>query len=181
MQCLLSLWHSMIFTWVNSWVSCFCSKIVFENLVQEDILIRYISLAAIFYRNIHFFRRFNWPRREITEPDVKYFPKITSRISKNVQHNLIYRMSNEQGGFKRFPRIVLIPKPKLTIMNRAASEDSQELFWWQVAKNANICLKTLADPTMNTTSFISSTTLLRNSVKSSPSSSKPIKKKNFKH
>ena len=84
---------------------------------------------------------------------------------------------NEQGGFRRFPRIVLIPKPKLTIMNRAASEDSQELFWWQVAKNANICLKTLADPTMNTTSFISSTTLLRNSVKSSPSSSKPIKKR----
>ena len=102
MQCLLSLWHSMIFTWVNSWVSCFCSKIVFENLVQEEILIRYISLAAIFLLKHSFFRMFNWPQREITEPDVKYFPKMTSRISKNVQHNLIYRMSNEQGGFKNF-------------------------------------------------------------------------------
>ena len=93
MQCLLSLWHRMVFTWVNSWVSCSCSKIVFENLVQEEILIRYISLAAIFLSKHSVFRIFNWSQREIREPDVKCFPKMTSRISKNVQRNHIERMA----------------------------------------------------------------------------------------
>lgn len=57
------------------------------------------------------------------------------------------------------------------MMNKAASLESQVTP--VPCKLINICLKQLDDPTMNTTSLISSETFRRKSAKSSPSSSKP--------
>ena len=159
------------------------------NISLLDNMLRAGDFAH-FYRWLKFKKCFYllwlFPQKKCTKPHwvEKLRIVVWAQFSEITSDTFVYNRTKLKDYSEiKLPLLFCIKKAaqiKRTIMNRAASEDSQELLWWQVAKNANICLKTLADPTMNTTSFISSTTRFRNSVKSSPSSSKPGKKNNVK-